>query len=82
MEKIKHEERVEVVTIHEFYCDYCGKFLGSSEELDDGYFEEIGKRSWKYYDLKMEGHYCDNCTVKKGEMIEKTLKGVGFKERG
>lgn len=82
MEKIKHEERVEVVTVHEFYCDDCGKFLGSSMELDDGYYAEIGAKSWKYGDLKLKGHYCDKCMVKIGERIEETLRGFGFKERG
>ena len=82
MEKLKHVEKTIIEPVHEFYCDCCGKFLGSSEELDDGYYVEIGKKSWKYGDLKLKGHYCDSCTVEVGERIEEALRCLGFKDCG
>ena len=28
-------------TTHHFYCDDCNKYLGKTEEYDDGYFENL-----------------------------------------
>lgn len=46
--QIKRKKEIIKIT-HEFYCDNCGKFLGSSEEWDDGYYEELGSFENKLY---------------------------------
>lgn len=28
---------------HDFYCDECEKYLGRSEEYDDGFYKVIGE---------------------------------------
>ena len=87
MEKIKPVEETTIKTVHEFYCDLCGKFLGDSTEDDsDGYFDDIGQHSWEIcmgdYLLKKEGHYCDDCWEKADVEIKDTLIKLGFeKER-
>ena len=44
------EQRIESAKkIHHFYCDDCGKYLGSSEEYPDGYYEEIGLLELGFY---------------------------------
>jgi len=80
MEKINYVEKTEVVTMHEFYCDECGCLLGSSEEWDDGYYEEIGEVSWSFGNFEKNGHYCDKCKEKVWNKLKKTLKGLGFEE--
>lgn len=66
MEKILEKETRKLI-IHEFYCDLCGKKIGESIELDDGYFTELNEVEFviqnnygsNRYSKKM--HLCDNC---------------------
>ncbi len=79
----KHIEVKKNITINEieFYCDDCGKFLGETEECDDGYYEEIGKFVVKFNFggwYKLEKHLCDACKEKEIAQIEKTLNELGF----
>lgn len=61
------EKILEKGIIHEFYWDSCGKKIGESIELDDGYFTELNEVEFsietKYpsnrYSKKM--HLCDIC---------------------
>ena len=77
------EQRIESVQkIHHFYCDDCGKYLGSSEEYPDGYYEEIGLLELKFY--LSDGWYrkrsilCDECREKFIDSMRKTLTEKGF----
>ena len=75
-------QMVEVVT-HEFYCDGCGKHLGTSEEYDDGWYKVIGEfqlaihmDGWWH----LEKHLCDNCQEKFLNNLKTTLENIGFKK--
>ena len=68
--------------IHKFYCDMCKKFIGESEEDDDGYYEELGT----YEQSFLIGHWyklnmclCKDCREKKNKEIITTIKSLGFK---
>lgn len=80
----KTEKRIELVEIinHSFYCDTCKKYLGTSEELEDGWYQKIGKFEIKipimnkWYQL--EKCLCDNCASALVEDIGFALKEIGF----
>ncbi len=82
MEKIKI--KTEKINIHQFYCDNCNKFLGESEEYDDGYVYEIGefkehfRFAGQWYSLRKT--LCEDCQKKLIENIKKSLKELGFEE--
>lgn len=92
----KLKEKKEIIkTTHEFYCDNCGKFLGSSEEWEDGYYEKFGSfenkldiynsrvHNKKY---KESGWYtykkilCDKCQEEFVSKLAKTLLELGYKK--
>ena len=60
-------EYQEVITkrTHNFQCDNCNKFLGSSEEYDDGYYETFGNRTIAINldkkKLEFKACLCDEC---------------------
>lgn len=75
-------QTVEVVT-HEFYCDDCGKHLGTSEEYDDGWYDEIGMFQLVIPvdgRLHLEKYLCDNCREKFLNDFKATLENMGFKK--
>ena len=83
MEKTIAEEQTVTRERHFFYCDECGDFLGESEEWPDGYYENIGDYTWKYYDkscdwLAKRGNYCDKCKEKIAMRIAEALRDLGF----
>ena len=54
---------------HKFYCDSCGKYLGSSEEYDDGYYNEICEFSIDIHDRELgtyaiHKNFCNECKEK------------------
>lgn len=55
--------KTDVDVQHTFYCDDCGKFLLSSTECEDGYYEE--PRTFNIQHVKLKGHYCDECGLKR-----------------
>jgi hypothetical protein len=70
------------IIIHKFYCDKCGKFLGSSEEYDDGYYENKFTYEYQFF-------ICNKWVVKKAILCDEhrqefegslitTLKNFGF----
>lgn len=64
MSEIRKETyTTDVIIEHSFYCDDCGKFLFTSTEYDDGYYEE--PRSFNIQHVKLKGHYCDECGLKR-----------------
>lgn len=85
MEKVINEEVVTQQITHEFYCDKCGKLIGSSKEWDDGYYEELGlynqsinvtNDGW----YKFSGHYCIDCKTAKKVEFMKLLFDFGFEK--
>lgn len=83
MEKTK-EITKEVKTIeHSFYCDECGKHLGTSEEHEDGWYSTYGNFESKCYVYgwySIEKCLCDNCRNKFVNNFEMILKNLGFKK--
>ena len=78
VERIVERTKIE----HEFYCDECGKFIGTSEEYDDGYYAKIGEAKWHYNGdkgwLAKRGNYCAECRAKIGASIDDALLKLGF----
>lgn len=81
MEKtIKKIVEVEDI-VHEFYCDECNKYLGTSYECDDGWYNRIGEFELKLYVngwLCVNKCLCDKCKYEFVEKIRKSLFDIGF----
>lgn len=72
----------------EFYCDECGKYLGTSTEYDDGYIpipvevkslhERLyldSQQIWYKFD---GGELCYSCYVSKRDDLIDGLRKIGF----
>ena len=79
----------ETITIerykHSFYCDECGKHLGTSEENDEAWYRVFGDfRASFYIDTSsrcsIKKHLCDECREKFVAKIISTLVSIGFEE--
>ena len=81
MEKVKETIKKVKQYEHSFYCDDCGKYLGTSQEYDDGWYEEFGEFELKFH---IDGWYrinkclCDDCRKKFIENLKVALKNLGF----
>ena len=68
---------------HQFYCDVCGKHLGTSRESDDGRYKKYGLFESKVdFDARMYKitlHLCPQCRDKTKEKIAKGIMALGFK---
>ena len=69
-------------TLHRFHCDECNKYLGTTEEYDDGYYQKLGELQLKFYLpydwYKVEKCLCKECRNKYIENLKENLKGIGF----
>ena len=75
-EVVKVEE-----TKYEFYCDECNKYLGTSYEYDDGWYDRIGEFELKLYVngwLHVEKCLCAKCKYEFTEKVRKSLFDIGF----
>lgn len=85
MEKTVTHNARKNIDKHQFYCDECNKFLGTSIEYADGYYETHGDfmlRIWvegEWYTLQK--CLCDQCRAAKIDALVKFLKGFGFSNR-
>ena len=64
MEKVTKKEVTQVECKYDFYCDKCGKHLGTSYELADGWYQELGKVEFSeptYSNHMYYGNLCDVC---------------------
>lgn len=83
MEKIITESRTREVVKHSFYCDHCAKYLGTTEEYDDGWYAELNKFEFsanideKYV---IEKCLCDECRQTFVTHLKSVLEGIGFKK--
>ena len=87
LKEVRNIEKVEITTIevervlHSFYCDECNKHLGTSEEYDDGWYQDFGQFKLNCY---IDGWYsvkkclCENCKPKFIDDFKTILKNVGF----
>ena len=83
MDKVESKEIVKTEITHNFFCDGCNRSLGSSKELDDGYYDRIGEY---HYDILLSGLgrfvinkcLCDNCRMELDKKIKTSLEDLGF----
>ena len=84
MQKTINKPKTITIATHEFYCDECGKHLGTSEEHDDGWYKEIGNFDLKCYASQnwyvLHKHLCDTCKEKLLSKFCATLEDMGFKK--
>lgn len=82
MEKLETKIYTKEETIHHFYCDDCNKYLGKTEEYDDGYYSKLGEFKVSFRitgnPLTIKKYLCDECKKKFLEKIENSLKELGF----
>lgn len=84
MEKLETNTRTIKNVTHHFYCDSCNKYLGKSEEYDDGYYPELGEFELNFY--LPDGWYninkcfCYGCREKFLNKMRSTLTELGFKK--
>lgn len=84
MQKVE-ERKIEVERrVYSFYCDGCGKFLGESEEWDDGYVPDTGtfwhNIFFNDYWYRLKKCFCPECEEKQIRKTIETLKRLGYKE--
>lgn len=84
MEKIEETyETVESYT-HVFYCDGCNKYLGTTKECDDGWYDEIGDFELRVHILDewytLTKHFCDDCKDTFITDLKAKLKNIGFEK--
>lgn len=77
---IKTEKIPSTKTIHNIYCDECGKFITSSIEYDDGYFKNPAEFSCRILSYKFEKELCEECKEKFYTKLRDALLKIGFKE--
>lgn len=82
MDKVKTINKIKTEIIHHFYCDSCNKYLGSSEELDDGYYDELGLFHEEYYIdndwYVINKNFCEKCKTDYLHKIKSNLCNLGF----
>lgn len=83
MEKIKEITKKVEKYEHSFYCDECDKYLGTSEEYDDGWYEKHGEFELKFYVngngwYRVEKCLCGDCIKKFINKVELNLINMGF----
>ena len=69
---------------HSFYCDECNKYLGTSQEYDDGWYERYGEfeldvyidNSW----YRLKKCLCDDCRKSVLTNVKINLINMGFKK--
>ena len=85
MERTTISTRLKEVSSHSFYCDNCGKYLGVTEEYEDGWYEELGECELSFH--LPDGRYrdkkclCDDCKEKYLAELSNSLKRLGFEKR-
>ena len=71
-------------TVHEFHCDNCRAYLGTSEEHDDGWYREIGRFDLRCYTPQgwytLSKHLCGTCKEKLSSKFCATLEDMGFEK--
>ena len=85
MEKIIKKKQIKTKILHEIYCDDCGKYLGTSEEYEDGYYEEDGKFEMgvyipEYCWYHINKCFCEECKEKFVSKFRNTILELGFKQ--
>ena len=83
MEKITEITETITKNIHEFYCDECECFVGTSEEYPNGGYERLGTYElnvltpdglFKYYDKCL----CATCMENFPAKVSQALEAIGL----
>lgn len=86
MEKEKTITCTRQKTLHYFYCDGddCNKYLGQTEEYDDGYYPELGVFELEFHMpdgwYRVKKHLCNECKDKFLAKVKNTLTELGFEK--
>ena len=84
MEKIETIAYTKEKRTHHFYCDDCNKYLGKTEEYDDGWYPELGEIELAFHFFgdryKVNKCFCDECRENYSNKIKDALVGLGFKQ--
>ncbi len=76
------KEVVEAIEIkHEFYCDKCNEYLGTSYECDDGWYNELGNFELKLNVdgwLRVRKCLCTKCRYEFINKLRTNLFDIGF----
>lgn len=82
MDKVSEKKDIISITVHDFYCDDCGVYIGRSEEHDDGYYNRLGCVELQMRIdrdlLKLNRCLCNDCTNKLHERAKAMLLQFGF----
>lgn len=84
MEKTENKIIKSTRIVHKFYCDKCGKYLGESEELSDGYYKEYGEYYIDFHIPKddmwyvSKGYLCEKCKNAYFISVKNLLLANGF----
>ena len=78
---LSEKEEKRVINVVEYYCDRCGKFLGESEECDDGYIPIPNSVNKTDGELRLFGTtfkvpslmLCDECYISTIKSIENSI---------
>lgn len=84
MEKQEKIEKKCIEIKHNFFCDNCEEYLGSTVEYEDGYYPELGEfnLSFNLPDgwYKAKGHFCNKCKEEFIESLKTKLVNMGFQK--
>lgn len=84
MEKTEKEIKTIEKYKHHFYCDSCSEFLGTVEEYEDGWYQNLGEFELKFFVAnkwyRLSKCLCDDCATNLINNIKSILEGIGFKE--
>lgn len=83
MEKTKEVIKEVKIYEHSFYCDECGKYLGTSQEYEDGWYKDIGELEMKFYIdgwYTIRKHLCGECRKSFISNLKVSLLNMGFKK--
>ena len=85
MDKVESKEIVKTEVTHNFFCDYCNTSLGSSTELEDGYYDHIGRYVQSFYlrgigNFSVEKCLCNKCKAAyNNRLLTCLVNDFGFK---
>ena len=83
MEKIETKTKQIEDRTHYFYCDDCGRYIGYSNEHEDGYYQELGELDLNWFTpngwYTFEKCLCASCRDKFLANLYKILEDTGFK---
>lgn len=68
---------------HDFYCNNCNKYIGSSIESDTGWYQKYGEFKLRFYIdewYHISKCLCDDCKKLFIKKIKESLKNIGFEK--